>query len=196
MCSRLHKLLSPASMPRARKIAREISPLLGGMNTVLDFGCGNMQISKCIHDQLNGEIKLTGSDIIDYNITDFDFFLSLEDKIPLKDNSFDCVIAVFTLHHTSDPRKMLKECIRVAKKKVILVEDVYHNKSGEIMTKCTDWLFNNLVPSSMDIPFNFLSSREWKEEFRKNNVYLENEKRIHPVPLIPIKNVMFNLKKY
>ena len=81
---------------------------------------------------------------------------------------------------------MLKECIRVARSKVILAEDIYQNRIEEIITKGADWIINHFA-LSQDMQSNFLSINEWKEEFLKNNVRLAQVKRINLAPLFPIK---------
>ncbi len=167
-------------------IAEEILPSLTGAKTILDFGCGNMLISKYIVEKLNKKIKITGLDVIDLNMTDLNHVLYDGKKIPFKDKQFDVVIAIFALHHTDNPKEMLKECIRVARYKVILAEDIYQNRIEEIITKGADWIINHFA-LSQDTQSNFLSINEWKEEFLKNNVRLAQVKRINLAPLLPIK---------
>lgn len=121
--------------PRRRTIiiAEEILPCLTGAKTILDFGCGNMLISKYIFEKLNKKIKITGLDVVDLNMTDLNHVLYDGEKIPFKDKQFDVVIAIFALHHTDNPKEMLKECIRVARSKVILAEDIYQNRIEEFL---------------------------------------------------------------
>ena len=55
------------------------------------------------------------------------------ERLQYKDNSFDYVISVNFIHHAKNPLKCLKEMIRVAKNKLIIVDI---NKRGErIMEK-------------------------------------------------------------
>ena len=167
-------------------MAEEILPCLTGAKTILDFGCGNMLISKYIFEKSNKKIKITGLDVIDLNMTDLNHVLYDGKKIPFKDKQFDVVIAIFALHHTGNPKEMLKECIRVARSKVILAEDIYQNRIEEIITKGADRIINHFA-LSQDIQSNFLSINEWKEEFLKNNVLLAQVKRMNLAPLFPIK---------
>ncbi len=174
------------SRRRAKIIAEEILPCLTGAKTILDFGCGNMLISKYIFEKSNKKIKITGLDVIDLNMTDLNHVLYDGKKIPFKDKQFDVVIAIFALHHTGNPKEMLKECIRVARSKVILAEDIYQNRIEEIITKGADWIITHFA-LSQDMQSNFLSINEWKEEFLKNNLRLAQLKRIDLAPLFPIK---------
>ena len=45
-------------------------------------------------------------------------------KLPYADNSFDFCMLIDICHHTTDPEKILKECVRVSRK-FILIKDVY-----------------------------------------------------------------------
>ena len=186
MAKIIQRILLPVDKLRAKKIAEEILPCLTGAKTILDFGCGNMLICKYIFEKSNKKIKITGLDVIDLNMTDLNHVLYDGKKIPFKDKQFDVVIAIFALHHTDNPKEMLKECIRVARSKVILAEDIYQNRIEEIITKGADRIINHFA-LSQDIQSNFLSINEWKEEFLKNNVRLAQVKRINLAPLFPIK---------
>ena len=42
------------------------------------------------------------------------------EALPFADSSFDAVMAVLTLHHWQDPNKGLEECVRVARKRIVM----------------------------------------------------------------------------
>ncbi len=179
---------------RASRIGREILPFLGDVKSLLDFGCGDMAISQYLKDNSN-KINITGIDTIDYNLTSMPFFQYDGKKIPFDNESFDTVIAIAALHHCNNPRSMLKECVRVAKRKIILFEDIYNNRLEEFFTKSVDYIGNHLETSAVDIPFNFLSLKEWKAEFVRNNLKIKSMKRVYPLPLLPSKHYIFCLEK-
>lgn len=49
-------------------------------------------------------------------------------KIPFPDQYFDVTILVTVLHHVQDTDSLMKEVWRVTKRRVIVVEDVYHTR--------------------------------------------------------------------
>jgi SAM-dependent methyltransferase len=195
MAKIIQRVLLPLIRLRAKRIAEEILPCIGDAATILDFGCGDMMISKYLSEKLGGKVRITGLDVVDYNLTDMDFILYDGKKIPFGSGEFDAVIAVFSLHHTENPEEMLRECIRVAGSKVILIEDVYWDRIGKGITMVADWVVNHLESLSVDIPFNFLSLGGWKGEFLKNRVQLSRMKRIYSVPFWPTRSILFELRK-
>lgn len=196
MLSRLFKkiLISGIDM-RASRISKEILPFLGDTKKLLDFGCGDMAISQYLRDNSNRKISITGIDVIDYNMTDMKFMKYDGKKIPFKNESFDTVIAIAALHHCKNPSSMLKECVRVARRKIILFEDIYNNRLEEFFTKSVDYIGNHLETSGVNIPFNFLSVKEWKAEFARNDLKLKSMKRVYPLPFLPSKHCIFCLEK-
>lgn len=83
---------------------------------VLDFGAGKCELSKYIGTR--------------NNITSIDIHKSCENahvydgyKLPYEDNSFDVVLVMFVLHHIPHNKEIIKELQRVARKRIIVVED-------------------------------------------------------------------------
>ena len=72
------------------------------------------------------------------------------EKIPFLDNSFDCVYVRDTLRHLGSYEKVLKECIRVCKKEVIMVfcRKLTENKENIIDYNPTRKLYNNIIDIS------------------------------------------------
>ena len=94
--------------------------------SILDAGCGEGFIADYIYN--NTKIKnITG---IDINKDSLDFASSINKKIKykkddiyklsFKDKQFDIVMTLEVLEHLDNPKKALKEIIRVAKKKLII----------------------------------------------------------------------------
>ena len=67
-------------------------------------------------------ITFGGYGQIDYNETDIPLKIFNGTNIPYEDQSFDSVLVVEVFHHCNNPEKVLKEAIRVAKKKVIIFD--------------------------------------------------------------------------
>lgn len=189
----MNPILKHLNLKRAQMVGDKILPLIEDGDSVLDFGCGSMVISKYISSKRN--IDLTGVDVIDIKIKDARYVKYDGGKLPFEDNQFDVVIAIFVLHHTDNPDFFLNELRRVSKKKIILCEDTYTNEIGKIVTKLFDWICN--VPFRSCVGKNFKSILEWKYLFKKNILTLMTLKRIYlyPIPFLPIKNVIMELKK-
>ncbi len=80
---------------------------------------------------------------------------------PFEDQSFDCVVCTYVLHHTSDPLVVFNEMKRVAKR-IIIIEETYANIFAKF----------NLV--YRDIYVNFRASQpskiHWKSYFKKGDL--------------------------
>ena len=130
---------------------------------ILDVGCGKgfllYEIKKIIPN-----INVVGFDISKYAILNSKseirenlFNLKAQEKYPFKDNEFDLVISVNTLHNLiiQDLEKALNEIQRVGKKQYIVVES-YRNISELFNLQC--WALTAEC---------FFSKEEWLWLFKK-----------------------------
>lgn len=98
------------------------------------------------------------------------------ERIPFDDKSFDVTILVTMLHHVPDPEKLVREVRRVTRKKVIVVEDLYHHGPGRFWTICRDRLLNM---EFMEHPHQFRKHEAWVEFFQKLGFRLIDFKKFH-----------------
>lgn len=84
-------------------------------------------------------------------------------RIPFPDKSFDVALLVTMLHHVADPEALLREVRRVTRRKVVVVEDLYHHELGRFWTIGRDRLLNLEL---LDHPHQFRKHKEWTEFFR------------------------------
>lgn len=171
---------SSVHLIKAKRLGSSIVPYLKSVQSVLDVGCGNMQIARYIR-HIYPEKKIIGVDIRDYRTADLPIVLYDGKKLPFKNKQFDCAYAVFVLHHTDNPREMLREIIRVAKK-IVIIEEVYSSKFQKILTFLHDWVFNKLESVHMEVPGNFLTDREWKSTFDSFGMILKDERDVWQMP--------------
>ena len=116
---------------------------LTNSSKILDVGCGKgfllFEIKKILP-----EIQVFGFDISKYSVINSKeeikqnlFNLKAQDKYPFKDNEFDLVLSINTLHNLiiQDLEKALKEVERVGKQKYIVVES-YRNVEELFNLQC------------------------------------------------------------
>jgi len=151
---------------KAKKIFNACGTYVIG--SVLDVGSGRCYIAKEISKLGN---KVQCLDIKDHNLTNLPLKLYDGKKIPFKANSFDTVLICYVLHHADNPIRLLKECARVSKNRIIVFED----NADSPLTKILDALFNKL--HSVDTPLNFKSYNEWVKEFKKLSLKITKIKR-------------------
>ena len=53
-------------------------------------------------------------------------------RMPFQDGAFDTAIAMYVLHHTPDPARVLGEMKRVSRQRIVLVEELYRHWPGKL----------------------------------------------------------------
>ena len=120
---------------RVQVLAANMSELLPKSGSVLDVGCGDESISKkTIHSYKPG-LEFSGIDVFLRPSVSIPARVYDGEKIPYPDASFDFVTIVDVFHHTDDPTLVLGECVRVAKKGVVL-KDHLVSGGGACGTLC------------------------------------------------------------
>lgn len=64
------------------------------------------------------------------------------EHMPFEDGSFDAAIAMYVLHHARRPAGVLGEMKRVARRRVVLVEELYRHLPGKIGLAMLDYAVN------------------------------------------------------
>lgn len=174
----------------AEKMVREIEKEIAGQQKILDVGCGSGILAKKIQEKLRAEI--IGIDIVDHRLFPIPFQIFDGKKIPFPDNYFDVAIISFVLHHTDNPKEILEETKRVAKK-IIIFEDIAEKPWEKL--RCYFHFFTWNLFFGKSKKFNFFGEKEWKEIFFLLNLKTSNEKNFYPPLnfLDPIKRKIFVL---
>jgi len=161
---------------------------------IIDIGPGNGAISRHVFNKKKVDVVLV--DVVDKReeyAEGFKFLLYDGKKLPFSDESFDTSLLITVLHHTHNPEQVLREAIRVAKNKVIIVEDVYNNSIEKYQTFLADSLANN---EFFGHPHTNKSEGEWLELFGKLNLKLLSKKEnVMSYYFFHFKNMSFVLKK-
>ncbi|MSR78407.1 MAG: class I SAM-dependent methyltransferase [Candidatus Omnitrophica bacterium] len=95
---------------------------------------------------------------------------------PFPDKSFDVSFLVTVLHHISDPESVLREAMRVTRKKLIVIEDLYHHPVGRLWTQFRDQLLNF---EFFGHPGQFRTKEEWLEAFSIAGFKLVDAKEVY-----------------
>jgi len=176
----------------AKDMCKEIKPFIFSNAKVLDLGCGSGIITKQIQKDLNVNIK--GIDIVDMRVVDIPFEkYNGKDLSFLEDNSFDVVLISYVLHHTENPKEILKQVKRITKKYIIIYEDLYEGFLGKICCNIHGKVFNNYIQKN-NIQAKFFSEKEWEENFNNLNLKLVFKKQ-KSFLLDPVKRKLFVLEK-
>lgn len=176
---------------------KEITPLLKNGEKILDFGCGDLLFARKLKKR-NKSLKMTGVDVVNAHALKNISFVKYEgDKLPFENGTFDTVISVYVFHHCDDAELAFKECLRVAKKRVILIEAIARNRAEILPMKFMDWFFNVWKPEPIPLTFQFKTLNEWETIFKNLDLKIGTGKKIkNPISILPIGNAyLFEVSK-
>jgi SAM-dependent methyltransferase len=204
--------LEDALNRRAEVIKAQIEPYLEG-DSLLDIGCGNGMIAELIKDHFK-ELKLI--DVVEYlpwRLRQQLSFSKYEEGEPLSfDKSFDTVLLLTVLHHSRNPRRLLKFAWGVTRKRLIIIESVVgiHALEGNAKYELVrlplelqigyaafiDWFYNRVLHNEVPVPYNFTTPEMWKTEFEQKGMKIE--RTIHlgqDIDIGPEYHILFVLRK-
>jgi len=172
--------------------------------SVLDVGAGVGVMSE-VFTNMDNKIKYTAVEItekyVEYMKSKNIDCLHCVDSIPLKDNSYDCVISFETINHQEDYKPHLNELLRIAKNKVYVSffkkfqEDVkvgsrdltgkwniYENECGLIEER-------NQIDGETVCIYNFINKKKLTEYLDSLNLdyeFCKGEKKSESIQILSI----------
>jgi SAM-dependent methyltransferase len=167
---------------RTRVLADHLASLIPSGSHVLDVGCGDGTID-CLIKERQPDVEIEGIDPllrpqVHIPVRTFD-----GEHIPYPDRSFDVVMFVDVLHHTADPRILLREAARVGK--ALLIKD--HFREGPLANetlRLMDWVGN--ARHGVALPYNYWPKSEWIAAFDElglNTGTMKRKLNLYPIPL-------------
>lgn len=154
---------------------------------VLDVGCGNGVVLGVLKEKLG--IDIYGTDIINYCKFDIPFKqMSVVDKLPFGNLSFDYVMFNDVLHHAKNIEALILEGSRVAEN-ILIFED-----RNSFLTGFIDIALNYFYSSRMPPPLNYKTPQEWRSLFNKLGFSYETRKIMYPF-WWPFRHMVFKLER-
>jgi ubiquinone/menaquinone biosynthesis C-methylase UbiE len=109
------------SVPRRDRITEAFVDLGGACSSLLDVGAGDGEIASHVAARL-GASRVAGVDVLVRPESAIEVVPYDGEKLPFPDRSFDVVTISDVLHHCQKPTDVLRECLRVANR-CVLVKD-------------------------------------------------------------------------
>lgn len=167
---------------RVRRLATLLSGLVPETGSLLDVGCGDGRVARCLADHKPG-LRVEGIDVLvrpetAIPVRHFDGL-----SIPHADDSFDAVMLVDVLHHSEQPLRLLEEARRVARRWIVIKD---HNRNGlfaNATLRFMDWVGN--AHHGVALPYHYWSRQEWRDTFRTLNLSVaryEERLQLYPLP--------------
>lgn len=190
-----NKIFTPIVSIKAKRLIPTIAQYLKDSVNILDVGAGDMITTKYFSEHYHKNI--IGTDVLNLNLTDLPLVLYDGTKLPFSDNSFDGAYCIFVLHHCNDELAVLKEMVRIAKYRIVIIEEIYNNSFEKVITYINDWWTNKLLESwYINVPLHFHTDIEWKVKFKELGLKLVHEQQVSQFPIYPpTQQVMYVLDK-
>lgn len=211
---RLRRKIDLSLNDRAALMFSQIRSHLIG-RTVLDAGCGDGLVSQRAED---AGYVVKALDVVDYRVPKLHVQFRLVgdgDVWPLKSASVDNVLLLTVLHHSEVPLRVLGESVRIARKRVVVIESVFGVQPQDVKmldkharafarlgssqasyTAFIDWFYNRVIHDDVPVPLRFRSVNDWRVVFRDFGL---RELRIEHLGLdqsiVPEYHVLYVLEK-
>jgi len=152
---------------RVRVLAEHLADQLDGGGTVLDVGCGDGSIAQAIMAR-KPNLEFQGIDVMLRPHSAIPATVYDGDHVPFADKTFDWVTIVDVLHHTDNPARVLAECVRVARRGVVIKDHLREGFAAFSTLRLMDWVGNS--GHDVRLPYNYLSKAEWHAIFAELGV--------------------------
>jgi ubiquinone/menaquinone biosynthesis C-methylase UbiE len=161
---------------RENEIGHKLRPHLEAGMDVLDLGAGTGRISRWLATRVG--IRPTLADVTEFDNRSVEFpYVRLEDPVslPFPDRSFDAVLMLFVLHHIrrwTDQERLVSEAARVARRRVLVIEDTPGSRLERVVNLGWDWVLN--LRHGVPRPFTFRTIEGWREVFDRMGLSLRH----------------------
>jgi hypothetical protein len=86
--------------------------------------------------------------------------------------------------------------VRVSKKRIIVVEEVYENVIRKYVTYINDWIVNKIESIDINVPFHFHTEQKWLSMFEEYGCRVIAKERVSSLPFWPpVLDMMYILEK-
>ena len=168
---------------RENEVGQNVAPWLERGQTMLDLGAGTGFMSRWLQER-TGVVPTLTDQVSYHNRAKTLSFIQSDDpfSVPVEDGSFDVVMMLFVFHHVesyADQPRLLDEAIRIARDRVVIMEDTPENRLDLMFNKGWDWLLNRR--HGVPCPFTFRSPDGWLRLFKTRNVSIVHTKTYKPL---------------
>lgn len=167
---------------RVHRLSVALSDMFESSGSVIDVGCGDGTVALSVQS-FRPDLQFYGVDVFMRPNVAIPAKVYDGTNIPYEDNAFDYAMVVDVLHHTDDTAAVLSECLRVAKRGVIIKDHVLQGLAAEKTLRFMDWVGNR--GHDVRLPYNYLTSDEWNRLFHDTNCKLAQRRsklKLYPAP--------------
>jgi SAM-dependent methyltransferase len=143
-------------------LASLIEPLLPQGAQVLDVGCGDGQLGAALI-AMRPDIHVSGVDVLlrpnpRIPVVAFD-----GSSLPHADASVDVVLLADVVHHCLAPMRVLGECGRVCRRRVVIKDHLADGIVARPLLRFMDFVGN--AGHGVALPYNYWTKAQWRDAF-------------------------------
>jgi len=144
---------------RARRLVELLAQVIPVNQSVLDVGCGDGLIDSLLMT-LRPDLRLEGAEVLLRPHTYVPVKQFDGSHLPHDDHSFDTVLFVDVLHHTTDPMVLLREAVRVARHSLVIKDHLREGFLAGPRLRFMDYVGN--AHHGVALPYNYWRAAQWE----------------------------------
>ena len=152
----------PVYEARLRTLVRLITPHLREGDRVLDVGCGVGTLGAALRDgpDAPSTLQIEGLERFPRGGEPIKVHGYEGGEMPFDDRTFDVVILADVLHHEEAPDTLLRECLRVARRALIIKDHQIKGPLAQARVSFIDWAAN--APYGVKCLYRYHTRSEWR----------------------------------
>jgi SAM-dependent methyltransferase len=147
---------------RTRVLSGHLAKAIPENVLVLDVGSGDGLLGQLI-SQIRSDVTIKGIDVLVRPHTHIPTEKYDGERIPYGDTSFDGVMFVDVLHHTTDPMILLREAARVARSTIVIKDHLLDGLLAGQTLRFMDRAGN--ARHGIPLPYNYWTKETWLDAF-------------------------------
>src|ERR1044071_1297130 len=141
----LASLHAPIYEARLRVLTGIILPHLRVRDRVLDVGCGSGTLGAWLRSEAASrrlDVEVSGLERLPRGGEPIGVTSYAGGRFPYADRTFDVVIVADVLHHEAQPLALLRECVRVSKRLLVIKDHQLSGPLAKMRVSLIDWAAN------------------------------------------------------
>ncbi len=124
---------------RARELALRLAPHVPVAGTLLDIGCGTGHNAVALREFFP-RLQVIEADVVDMKTVGGPPVLIHDARLPFADGAFPAALLLFILHYPQDPGALVREALRVASHKLIVVQSTWVHRPARAVLQAREWI--------------------------------------------------------